>query len=106
MHGTYHLPCCERFYHSYWATKTWNKGRTASVEDANEDDEEWFADWNNMELIPDEQEVDDEMDFTPGDTLGKALALVNQVCSIFDVYGFILILFVRFGPHPKQKCTL
>jgi len=30
---------------------------------------------------PKEIDSDDEVDFTPGDALGKALALVNQVCA-------------------------
>ena len=67
-------------------TKTWNKSRTASVEDDDEDDkdeEDWAADWNKLDLLPDEQAVDDEVDFTAGDMLGKALALVNQVTHFF-----------------------
>jgi len=61
--------------------KSWTKNRTASVEDADEDDvddEEWVADWNRLDVIPDEA-VDEEINFEPGDTLGKALALINQV---------------------------
>ena len=30
--------------------------------------------------LPDGQEVDDPIDFQPGDVLGKLLALINQVC--------------------------
>jgi len=62
--------------------KNWTKNRTASVEDADDegdDDEEWVADWNRLDVIPDEEAVDEEINFEPGDTLGKALALVNQV---------------------------
>ena len=62
--------------------KNWTKNHTASVEDANDkddDDEEWVADWNRLDVIPDEEAVDEEINFEPGDMLGKALALVNQV---------------------------
>ena len=63
-------------------TKTWTRNRTASVEDDSEDEEEdvdWVADWNRLDLLSDEEAVDDEIEFEAGDTLGKALALVNQV---------------------------
>jgi hypothetical protein len=63
--------------------KNWTKNRTASVEDADEDDddddEEWVADWNRLDVIPGEEAVDEEINFEPGDTLGKALALITQV---------------------------
>ena len=62
--------------------KNWTKNRTASVEDADDeddDDEEWVADWNRLDVIPDEEAVDEEINFELGDTLGKALALVTQV---------------------------
>ena len=39
--------------------KNWTKNCTGSVEDANEDDdnddEEWVADWNQLDVIPDEE---------------------------------------------------
>ena len=62
--------------------KNWTKNRTASVEDTNDeddDDEEWAADWNRLDVISDEEVIDEEINFEPGDTLGKALALVTQV---------------------------
>jgi hypothetical protein len=61
--------------------KNWTKNHTASVEDADEedDDEEWVADWNKLDVTPDEEAIDEEINFEPGDTLGKALALINQV---------------------------
>lgn len=91
-------------------TKSWNKNRPASVEDADnnydtddDSDDSWAADWNQLELLPDEQAIDDEIDFEAGDTLGKALALVNQVsldcCMFFD----LLIFFFRFVRHLRQK---
>ena len=62
--------------------KNWTKNRTASVEDTDDkddDDEEWAADWNRLDVISDEEVIDEEINFEPGDTLGKALALVTQV---------------------------
>ena len=67
--------------------KATTKNRPASVEDSNDDDDvndDWVIDWAQLDLIPDEQEVDDIVDFTAGDVLGKALALVNQVCLLFS----------------------
>ena len=66
------------------------KNGTISVEDAEDEDDinnneaEWLSGWlGEEEEDPDEQEPDDEVvDFTAGDILGKALALVNQVCFI------------------------
>ena len=63
-------------------TKNWMKNCTASVEDADDeddDDEEWVVDWNRLDVIPDEEAIDEEINFEPGDMLGKALALINQV---------------------------
>src|SRR5271170_1352395 len=80
-------------------TKTWNKSRTASVEDDDEDDD-WATDWNKLDLLPDEQAVDDEVDFTAGDTLGKALALVNQVRDFFlSISSFIRHIIRSVLPH-------
>jgi len=80
-------------------TKTWTRNCTAFVEDANNNDEndgdeDWAADWNKLELLPDEQAVDDEIEFTAGDTLGKALALVNQVSSIMMIPFFFSALWL------------
>ena len=62
--------------------KSWTKNHTASVEDADDEDdndEEWVVDWNQLDVIPSEELIDEEINFEPGDTLGKALALINQV---------------------------
>lgn len=69
-----------------------NKGQTALNEDDGEEeyDETWAADWNQLELVPDEEAIDEEIDFDAGDTLGKALALITQVS---------LSLIFRFLPH-------
>jgi len=64
-------------------SKSWTKNHTASVEDSDEE-----VDWNQLELLPDEQVVDDETEFTAGDTLGKALALVNQVSFVLPLATF------------------
>jgi len=66
------------------------KNGTVSVEDVEDEDgiddneAEWLSDWLREEEEPDEQEPDDDVvDFTAGDILGKALALINQV-YLFD----------------------
>jgi hypothetical protein len=69
--------------------KITTKNGTASVEDIdddmgdetdNDDDEDWVLDWTGLTDIPEDEEIDDIIDFTAGDVLGKTLALVNQVC--------------------------
>jgi hypothetical protein len=78
----------------------WNKTRTVSVEDADDDEsddvENWAADWNELELVPDEEAIDDEVDFDAGDTLGKGLALINQVIltTIFYFPSFALYFYL------------
>src|SRR5258705_473035 len=71
-------------------TKTWTRNRTASVEDVEDSDDEdedvdWVADWNRLDLLLDEEVVDEEIEFEAGDTLGKALALVNQVSPLIFI---------------------
>ena len=42
--------------------KNWTKKHTASVEDANDEDdndEEWVADWNQLDVIPDKEAVNE-----------------------------------------------
>jgi len=60
------------------------KNGTVTVEDEDEDvedaDDPRTFDWDVLDMIPDDVEVDDPVDFTPGDALGKALALIDQVC--------------------------
>ena len=65
------------------------KSTTDTVQDGEEyNDEEddllhdevaWLASLVDEGAAPEDEEIDDEMDFDPGDLLGKVLALVNQV---------------------------
>jgi hypothetical protein len=71
---------------------------TASVEDVDDDDDDmdvddddWISDWNQLNELPDDEEVDDVVDFTAGDVLGKTLALVNQVFFLSFVHFPLLI---------------
>jgi hypothetical protein len=69
------------------------KNGTASVEDVDDDDDDnvdddnddWVSDWIQLDDLPDDEEVDDVVDFTAGDVLGKTLALVNQVSDISSI---------------------
>jgi hypothetical protein len=40
---------------------------------------EWLASLVNETPAPEDEEIDEEMDYDPGDLLGKVLALINQV---------------------------
>ena len=68
--------------------KTAKKGTTVVEEsDAEEEDEEeveededWTLDWTAMDELSEGEEIDEPIDFEPGDLLGKVLALINQVC--------------------------
>lgn len=56
--------------------------------DNNDDDnDDWVLDWAKLDEIPVEQEIDDIVNFTAGDVLGKALALVNQVFPILVIHS-------------------
>ena len=60
-----------------------------SVEDDDDkeediDDNTWTTDWVEPNPIPGDKEVDNEVDFSTGDVLGKVLALVNQVCLFLN----------------------
>jgi hypothetical protein len=64
------------------------------LEDVDDDDDnmgvydnDWILDWNQLNELPDDKEVEDVVDFTAGDVLGKTLALVNQV-SFFSFVRF------------------
>ena len=66
------------------------KNGTASVGDVNDDDDnmdgnnnDLISDWNQLNELPDDEEVDNVVDFTAGDVLRKTLALVNQVSFFF-----------------------
>lgn len=47
-------------------------------EDEDEIDDEWLEE---LENVVDGEEVDEDEEFEPGDTLGKILAFINQVCT-------------------------
>ena len=74
---------------SHYKQKKASKSTTDTVQDDEEyDDEEddllddevaWLASLVDEGAAPKDKEIDEEMDFDPGDLLGKVLALVNQV---------------------------
>jgi len=72
------------------------KNSRASVEDTDHDnddmdnDDDWVSDWIHLNEHPDEEEVDEIVDFIAGDVLRKTLALVNQV-SLFSFVLFSLL---------------
>lgn len=58
-----------------------DEGKEDDDEDGDEiDDESWKKE---LEKIADAVEVDEAVDFEPGDLLGKVLALINQVCLLY-----------------------
>jgi hypothetical protein len=69
------------------------KNGTASVEDADDDNndnmddnnDDWVSDWIQLNDLPDDEEVDNVVDFTAGDVLGKTLRLINQVAYISSI---------------------
>jgi hypothetical protein len=89
--------------------KTSTKNSTASVEDADDDDDDddWISDWNQLEELPDDEEVDNVMDFTAGDVLGKTLALVNQVSLVSFVLSLCLhVIDSCFSSSEAVLCIL
>jgi len=65
---------------SHYKQKKALKSTTDTVQDDKEYDDEvaWLASLVDEGAAP-EDEIDDEMDFDPGDLLGKVLTLINQV---------------------------
>jgi hypothetical protein len=82
---------------SCYKPKKASKSTTDTVQDDEEyDDEEddllddevaWLASLVDEGAAPEDEEIDDEMDFDPGDLLGKVLALVNQVSLQWSPLG-------------------
>jgi hypothetical protein len=72
---------------SHYKQKKTSKSTTDTVQDEEYDDEDdllddevaWLASLVDEGAAPEDEEIDDEMNFDPGDLLGKVLALVNQV---------------------------
>ena len=70
---------------SFPCNKRSTRKGTVTVEDVDneegddEDEEEWLADWDALDNVADDEEIDEPVDFTAGDVLGKALAMINQV---------------------------
>ncbi|KAI0026790.1 hypothetical protein K488DRAFT_64477 [Vararia minispora EC-137] len=75
-----------------------NTAEGADDDDIAEGDEEDDSDIEDENVNPlldgldaalDAEEVDDVVEYDAGDVLGKALALVNQVCVCFYIYNII-----------------
>jgi len=58
-----------------------NKDSTDTIED---EDDDWTVDLTYLEELLDDEEVHEAIEYLPGDVLGKALALVNQVFWLFS----------------------
>jgi hypothetical protein len=67
---------------------TGNDEDIGSDSDDDEDDDElaWLASLACDTPTDNDKEVDEDMEFDPGDLLGKVLALVNQVRFIFPLF--------------------
>ena len=57
---------------------------TVTVEDVDDegddkDGKEWLTDWEALDDVADDEEVDEPVEFTAGNVLGKALTMINQV---------------------------
>jgi len=91
------------------------KNSRASVEDTDHDnddmdnDDDWVSDWIHLNEHPDDEEVDNIVDFTVGDVLGKTLALVNQVSSFsFVLFSLLtgMVIDVCFSSSKAVLCTV
>lgn len=92
------------------------KNGTVSVEDVDDEDDiddleaEWLSDWIGEEESPDEQEPDDDVvDFTAGDVLGQALALVNQVRFFYTLIlkaNFLTLVDSRLSSSQAIFCVV
>jgi len=83
--------------------RTWTKNQTGDGGDeAVDEDIDWVAEWNQLDALLDEEVVDDEVEFEAGDTLGKALALVNQV-NPFTISHCLAHLCSKIRASPQAK---
>src|ERR1700683_2336700 len=73
---------------SHYKRKAKSTADTSNEDDGDDFEEEddlladevaWLASLVNEAAAPEDEEVDEDMDFDPGDLLGKVLALINQV---------------------------
>jgi hypothetical protein len=83
MEHTVHL-AAQDFIQTINPTSRRSKTKHTGEVDNNDDearggDEDWTADWEELENTPDDEEVDDAITFQPGDLLGKAIALITQI---------------------------
>jgi hypothetical protein len=83
--------------------RTWTKNQTVDGdEEAADEDIDWVAEWNQLDALLDDEVVDDEVEFEAGDTLGKALALVNQV-SLLSTTHSVTYLCPQIRASPQAK---
>ena len=75
-----------------------------TVEEVEDEDEDFLDDWliQDSTAAADGEEVDDPVDFEPGDLLGKVLAMVNQVGGLRIILKPELIC-LGFGLLLKQR---
>ena len=92
--------------------KKTTKNGTASIEDVDdeqdaeggedEEDEVYEADWEALDELADDMEVDLPVEFEAGDVLGKALGFINQVYFSLVYHGINLIVFeIRSSPQAR-----
>jgi len=75
-------------------------------DDLLDDEVAWLASLVNEAAAPEDEEVDEDMDFDPGDLLGKVLALINQVgLSVIYLNTMHLPLssFIQVRASPQAK---
>lgn len=84
MEHTVHL-AAQDFIQTINPTSRLRKTNKATAGEVDGDDgeassaDDWTADWEELENISDDEEVDDTITFQPGDLLGKAIALITQI---------------------------
>ncbi|KIM73292.1 hypothetical protein PILCRDRAFT_15383 [Piloderma croceum F 1598] len=67
-----------------------------------DDEVAWLASLVDEAAAPEDKEIDDEIDFDPGDLLGKVLALVNQVRASPQAKVFFATMCHEEGVKPLE----
>ncbi|KAH9007510.1 hypothetical protein EDB83DRAFT_2323720 [Lactarius deliciosus] len=72
------------------------------VGEATGGDEDWTADWEELDNMLDNEEVDGTVTFQPGDLLGKAIALITQIQRSPQASSYFQTVCAEEGVKPLE----
>ncbi|KAG6903744.1 hypothetical protein DXG01_015214, partial [Tephrocybe rancida] len=78
------------------------KKTQATVEDDDSSGDDDDFDWDQLEAVPNNNEIDEPINFDPGDVLGKVLALITQIRSSPQAKAYFHTLCKEEGLKPLE----